>query len=233
MTGSEEHLSMFELDLYFATQASDARIEEHVTSCERCSGYLTELEALQKGAGVPSTRGAANATHPRRSLARPSSARPRALALSLASIAALAAVTALLVVPRAPDAPAVAVKGSPAVQLLVRRGAETRPWDGSSALRAGDALGLRVVCEEFGRVAVAAGVDRGRWSQLSEAACPPAGAPLPFTLVVDDEPGGERLAVVFSKSVLDARALGEAIEARRLDAQVWVTRFELVKEPAK
>ena len=82
-------------------------------------------------------------------------------------------------------------------------------------------------------MAVAAAEDPGRWSQLSEAACPPAGAPLPFTLVVDDEPGGERLAVVFSKAVLDTRALGQAIEARRLDAQVWVTRFELVKEPSR
>jgi hypothetical protein len=227
MTANEEHLSMFELDLYFATQASDARIEEHVESCERCSGYLAELELLQE-AGVPTARGAASEAPPRRS-----SRRPRALALSLAGIASLAALTALLVVPRAPQAPAVAVKGSPAVQLLVRRGAETRAWDGSSALRAGDALGLRVVCEEFGRVAVATGAGRGRWSQLSEAECPPAGAPLPFTLLVDDEPGGERLAVVFSKSALEARALEQAIEARRLDAQVWVTRFELVKEPSR
>jgi len=231
MTASEEHLSMFELDLYFATQASDARIEEHVASCERCSGYLAELEVLQKG--VPSVRGAASETFPRRSPARRSPARSRALALSLAAIAGLSAVTALLVVPRAPDVPVVAVKGGPAVQLLVRRGEETRPWDGSSPLRAGDALGLRVVCEEFARVAVASGDAHERWSQLSEGACPPAGAALPFTLLVDDAPSAEHLAVVFSKSTLAGPALGQAIEARRLDAQVWVTRFELVKEPSR
>jgi hypothetical protein len=51
--------------------------------------------------------------------------------------------------------------------------------------------------------------------------------------VVDDQPGAEHLAVVFSKSELDARALEQAIEARRLDAQVWVTRFELGKEPSR
>jgi len=39
--------------------------------------------------------------------------------------------------------------------------------------------------------------------------------------------------VVFSKSTLAGPALGQAIEARRLDAQVWVTRFELVKEPSR
>jgi hypothetical protein len=227
MTASEEHLSMFELDLYFATQAPDARIEEHVAGCERCSGYLAELEVLQQGAVVPAARGAASEP------ARHSSARPRVLALSLAAVAALSAVTALLVVPHEPARPEVAVKGSPAVQLLVRRGTETRPWDGSSALRAGDALGLRVVCEEFGRVAVASGGGGGRWSPLSEGACPPAGAALPFTLVVDDAPGAERLAVVFSKSALDARALEQAIEARRLNTEIWVARFELVKEPAR
>ena len=230
MTASEEHLSMFELDLYFATQAPDARIEEHVASCERCSGYLAELEGLQKGA-VPSAR--AVQASAQRSLSRHASARPRALALSLAAIAALSALTALLVLPRDLHTPAVAVKGSPAVQLLVRRGSDTRPWDGASPLRAGDALGLRVVCEDFGRVAVAAGNGRGRWSQVSESACPAAGAALPFTLLVDEEPGGEHLAVVFSKSVLDARVLEQAIEARRLDAQIWVTRFELVKEASR
>lgn len=233
MTANEEHLSMFELDLYFATQASDARIEEHVESCERCSGYLAELAALQSAADVPLTRPASAASEARP--ARRSSARRRTFALSLtiASLASLAVLTALLVVPRAPEGPIVAVKGGPAVQLLVRRGAETRAWDGSSPLRAGDALGLRVVCEEFGRVAVASGTGPGRWSRLSEGGCPPAGAPLPFTLEVDDEPGAERLAVVFSKSELDARALEQAIEARRLDRQVWVTRFELAKEASR
>jgi hypothetical protein len=232
MSGNEEHLSMFELDLYFATQASDARIAEHVESCERCSGYLAELAALQRAADVPLARAGSEASA-RPAPARRPLGRPRTLALSLAGAASLAAAIALLVVPREPDHTAVAVKGGPAVQLLVRRGEETRAWDGASALRAGDALGLRVVCEEFGRVAVASGAARERWSQLSVGACPPAGEPLPFTLVVDDEPGAEHLAVVFSQSALDARALAQAIEARRLDAQVWVTRFDLVKEASR
>lgn len=227
MTTNEEHLSMFELDLYFATQASDARIEEHLTSCERCSAYLTELDAQQASAPLPAMPGAE---------ARSRRSRPRAIRLTLAAgLAVLGAAIALLVMSRESEPPAVAVKGSPAVQVLVQRGEETRTWDGSSPVQPGDALGLRVACEEFRHVAVAvaSGEARGRWSHLSQGVCPPAGEALPFTLVVDDEPGSERLAVVFSRSRLDPRALDEAIEARRLDADAWVTRFELDKEVSR
>ncbi|HEU4583824.1 MAG TPA: hypothetical protein VFS67_36455 [Polyangiaceae bacterium] len=224
MTANEEHLSMFELDLYFATRAPDARIEQHVASCERCSGYLSELEQLQQA--VP--RAAA-----KRALPRQRPVRSRIFALSLAAIAALGTLTVLRVVPLDSGAPAVGVKGSPAVQLLVQRRSETRPWDGASPVRAGDALALRVVCEGFERVAVAVDTGGERWSRLSEGACPAAGAALPFTLLVDDEPGAEHLAVAFSKSALAERTLQQAIAERRRDAQVWVTRFELVKEPAR
>jgi hypothetical protein len=51
--------------------------------------------------------------------------------------------------------------------------------------------------------------------------------------VVDDTPGRERFAVVFSASTLDAVSLSEAIERRRLDSGAWVTRFELGKEVAR
>ena len=43
MTTNEEHVSMFELDLYFATQAADPRIEEHVATCD--SGSTQSLFA--------------------------------------------------------------------------------------------------------------------------------------------------------------------------------------------
>lgn len=230
MTTNEEHLSMFELDLYFATREPDARIEEHVATCDRCGGYLAELEALQTqtSAPLPAARPAA------RSLAR--RARPRGLGVTLAAgLAVLGAVTALLVVSRDAESPAVAIKGTPAVQLLVRRGEETRPWDGASPVRPGDALGLRVACEELRHVAVlarSAELPR-RWSPLFQGECPAAGAALPFTLVVDDQPGVERFAVVFSAAPLDPPALGDAIERRRTDGSAWVTRFELGKEIAR
>ena len=153
----------------------------------------------------------------------------------MAGLAVLGAVTALLLVSRDEEAPAVAVKGSPGVQLLVRRGEATRPWNGSSPVQAGDVLGLRVACEEFEQVAVlaASGDERARWSSLFRGECPPAGAALPFTLVVDEQPGREQVAVVFSRSPLDARALDDAIVRRRLDGEVWVIRFELDKEPSR
>lgn len=231
MTTNEEHISMFELDLYFATQAPDARIEEHVTTCESCGGYLAALAALQTQVRLPLPAAMPGGA---RSVGRRS--RPRAFGLTLAaSLAVLGAVTALLVVSRDAEPPAVASKGTPAVQLLVRRGDVTRPWDGASPVRPGDVLGLRLACEGLRHVAVSARTaDAGqRWSPLFQGECPPAGAALPFTLVVDDQPGVERFAVVFSASPLDPAALGDAIERRRTDGSAWVTRFELGKEIAR
>ena len=231
MTPNERHPSMLELDLHFATQAGGGRVEGHVARCEVCRAYLAELEALQADAPAPPAR--------RRALQAPTQrSRSRASGLTLtlaAGLAVLGAVAALLVTSGEVEAPAVAVKGSPAVQLLVRRGGETRLWDRTSPVRPGDALGLRVACEGFSHVAVAVASreGQGRWAHLSWSECPATGAALPFTLVVDDEPGRERFAVVFGMSVLDARALDRAIERRRLDSEVWVTRFELSKEAAR
>lgn len=224
MTTNEEHLSMFELDLYFATQARDPRIEEHVAACERCSAYLAELTALQQSA--PVTKAPRTSRAPAR----------RASGLTLAAgLAVLVAVTALLVLSRDASPPAVAVKGSPSVQLLVRRGDATRPWDGVSPVSPGDVLALRVACEEFGQVAVltASGQSPQHWSQPFQGACPEPGAALPFTLLVDEAPGSEVVAVVFSASSLDARALEDAIERRRADAVARVVRLELEKEVSR
>jgi hypothetical protein len=227
MTTNDEHLSMFALDLYFAANAPDPRIEEHVSGCERCRAYLSRLAALQAGAPLPTP---AEAPHPVRA---GGTRLARALTFT-AALAILGTLVALLASTPDADAPAVAVKGSPAVQLLVRRGDETRPWDGESRVHAGDRLGLRVACDGFDRVAVAArAAAPGSWVSLSEAACPAAGGALPFTLVVDDTPGRERFAVVFSASTLDAVSLSDAIERRRLDSGAWVTRFELGKEVAR
>jgi len=226
MTTNEEHLSMFELDLFFASNAVDARIAEHVAGCERCSGYLAELDTLQQNPPSWATRRGGLTGRSRRS-------RPRARVLTLAAaLAVLGGVTFWLVSSRDTDAPLVAIKGSPAVQLLVRRGEETRSWDGASSVQPGDALGLRVACEGFSQVtvAVASQGGSGDWAQLFSIACPSAGAALPFTLVVDEVAGRERVAVVFSRSPFGAAELGAAIGQQRLDAGAWVTRFELDKE---
>jgi hypothetical protein len=241
MTRSEEHVSMLELDLFFATRERNVALEAHVDECARCAGYLKELAALQEARRVPlPSAGASTASgwlsdSARRAAPQPAfSVRSRRRPWLLPGAAAMTAavVFSLLSLQSADErAPAVAVKGSPAVQLLVRRGQETRIWDGSSRVRAGDVLGLRVACEDFSTVTVVAA--RGEeWTRLEEQACPaPAGVrTLPFTLVVDAAPGRERFAVVFSKAALEERALSEAMSAQRRDGGIWVTRFELQKE---
>lgn len=238
MSTNEEHVSMFELDLYFATGAPDARIEEHVAGCERCGGYLAELARLQEGAALPELlalpRG--RGLPARRAERGLGAGRSLGLVMSLAAgLVVLGAVSALLLVSPSEDAPAVAVKGGPGIQLLVRRGESTRAWNGTSPVRAGDVLALRVACEEFERVAVLvpSGQARERWSPLFQGDCPPAGEALPFTLVVDEQPGREEVAVVFSRSLLAARDLDEALARRRVDGEVWVIRFELDKEASR
>lgn len=230
MTRNEEHVSMFELDLYFATRERNAALEAHVEGCADCAGYLKTLAALQETVAMPLPSARPPASAPAVHEAR----RRRRWTTLGAALSLAAAVVALLAFEPGQDAvPAVAVKGSPAVQLLVRRGEQTRVWDGSSHVRPGDVLGLRVACEEFSTVTVAAGVREG-WTQLADQACPAqAKAALPFTLVVDAEPGRERLAVVFSKVALGESALSEAVRAVRRDGSVWVTRLELDKEVAR
>lgn len=215
---------MFELDLFFATGERNVSLEAHVAGCARCAGYLQELGALQAQRAVP--------TLPPAPLRARAGAR-RGPWLGLAAAALVALFVVLLSWVPGPEEPAVAVKGGPAVQLLVRRGEQTRVWDGAAAIRAGDVLGLRVACAGFSRVAVAV-AEGGGWARVQQQACPDeAGAfALPFTLVVDGAPGRERLAVVFSAADLEAPALGAAVSAQRRDGRVWVTRFELAKEMA-
>jgi hypothetical protein len=235
MTNGEEHHNPFELDLYFALNEPNAEIERHVAACERCSSYLDELAALH-GAGSPVLRAAAPPSASPRAVppmaAREERGHPARWAKLLALAVPVAALVALGLGRWLPDErDYVAVKGSPAVQLLVKRGRETRLWDGHSRLRAGDAVALRVACEGFSRVSVAT-IEPGRGAQrLSEGECPRAPeATLPFSLVVDAGPGRERFAVVFSTTPLADAALRAALQAEAPSAAAWVTRFEIDKE---
>jgi len=67
------------------------------------------------------------------------------------------------------------------------------------------------------------------WRRLSETPCPTSGAALPFTLVVDDQPGDEQLAVVLSQDRLDDALLSTAIGGTERDAEVWVVKLVLPK----
>lgn len=224
------HLSSFELDVYFASrdpakpgEDATSAIARHVASCASCAAYLAELEAL-------------DAEHDLRVQRVPTlSARRfsglRRLIAPAATLAALAAAAIVYVKsrPAVDDTDYVAAKGVPAVQVLVRSGGQTRVWDARSPVRSGDSLALRVACEQLVHVTVASPSSSGL-VRLSDGPCPKTPATLPFTLVVDDQPGRERLVVVLTRTRLDDTALGEALRVNTRDAHVWVTTFEFAKE---
>lgn len=221
MAKADAHVSTFALDVYWASgRAPDAELEEHLAGCARCRAYLAGLDALAGNRpDVPIRRASARAS---RTWAVPSAA--------VAGVLAVAAGVLLLVRGHSAEREYVGTKGTPAVQVLVHREAETWIWDGRSPVRPGDALALRVGCEGLEHVAVAAPED-GHWERVASADCPTNTAqPLPFTLVVDSEPGTESVAVVMSRALLDDSALRTAIDEARRSEDVWVEEFMLPKE---
>ncbi len=124
----------------------------------------------------------------------------------------------------------VGVKGVPAAQALIRRDGKTRLWDGASRLRPGDALAVGLACEQFTRAAVYARGAVGP-SKLWEGECPRGANPtLPFTLVVDGEPGRERFSVILSRTPLDDERSARALQASTRGADIWTIDFTFEKE---
>jgi hypothetical protein len=128
------------------------------------------------------------------------------------------------------DTAYIASKGTPAVQVLLRTGDKTAIWDGKSPLHPGDALALRVACQGFARVAVVtpSAATEGL-TRLTRGPCPASGASLPFSLVVDDAPGNERIAVVFSAQELEDRDLYDAMTREPRTKDVWVIKLTFQK----
>jgi hypothetical protein len=195
--------------------------EAHVSTCERCTQRLEELsqekEAFRKDSPAL--------------VLRAMSGRRRAMPWPwLAGAVAMAAGVILFVRGRERGAgDYVGVKGTPGVQLLVHREEETHIWDGRSPVHPGDGLALRVACEGLGHVVVAA-PEGARWQRLSDSACPQTEDLLPFTLIVDSQPGDEKLAVVLSQDELDDKRLQKAIVEAERTKGVWVVDFLLPKE---
>lgn len=215
-----KHFSSFELDVHFVEPSPP--IAEHVASCAQCAAYLAELEALVEPR--PGVASPAHAPAPHRLRA------PLRLVAPVAGALALAAAFALYLRGRSgEDADYVGAKAAPAVQLLVRSGGATRVWDGVSRLHPGDAIAIRVACEQLEYVTVAADAPAGL-ARLSDGPCPKSPSPLPFTLVVDDQPGRERFSVVLAKRRLDDGQLRERVRENARDRNVWVTAFDLPKE---
>jgi hypothetical protein len=217
-----ERLSTFALDVYWASGRPDPAIDRHLQGCEPCRAYIARLYAM------------AREPPPRVPVAM--ARRPAVLRHSAPWVAgALAGAAVVLILVRGAhrsEAPEgyVGVKGTPAVQVLVQGDGRTSIWDGQSPVRAGNALGLRVACEGLGRVTIATrGIDDRGWTRLVDADCPRDTSPLPFTLVVDDKPGDEHIAVVMSRDRLDDTALNAAARDTARSRDVWVVRIVLPK----
>jgi hypothetical protein len=238
MTRLEMHpVSRFELDVHWSSgRPAEATIEAHVLACGACQRYLAHLDRI---AAEP-----APAWNPHRARSAGSAGGPRAATwrrwFALSGTAAAVAFGTLIYLRARPAAQRgdpgayVGVKGSPAVQVLVRTSAGTSVWDGRAPVHPGDALALEVACEGFARVAVTAPSPHGgAWTRLAEADCVRAPLLLPFTLVIDEQPEDERVAIVFSTERLDDGDLTAAIEGEARTRDVWVAGFVFHKSIVK
>jgi hypothetical protein len=225
-TNNPGHPTTFVLDVYWASGCvPDGSVERHLLDCPRCQGYLGGLEALRRVARSAPPPAPAS---PVRRFRLPGGPR-RNVWPALAAIAVAAALVVVFRATRVTTGNYVESKGAPAVQVLVRRGGTTRIWDGRTPMHPGDALALRVACEGLPHVAVASPAER-EWRRLSDVACPGPGDPLPFTLIVDDQPGDEKLALVLSQTEINDTRLRRAIAEAQQTKDVWVVHLVLPKE---
>jgi hypothetical protein len=218
-------VSTFALDVYWTSGCKgDEALARHVAECRRCREYLAllgEMESLP----IPGPRHVSSPL-PARRVAIPVGG---ALAGALALAAGVAIVAVAAVKDHAPPS-YVGIKGTPSVQLLVRRGGATAIWDGRSPVRAGDAIALRAACSDLPNVAVTTEDPARGWVRLSDAPCPKGEDVLPFTLVVDGASREERIAVVMSAARLSDEALSRAARDTERSERAWTVRFVLPEE---
>lgn len=228
MNGAK-HLSTFELDVFHAATPAERSLDEgreiaaHVAACAECRAYLDGLDGL----GAPPAFAAPEP--PRRAAGLVRGGGMRALAPAAAVLALAACVMLFVRAKRIDESTYVGEKGAPALQALIRRDGSVRVWDGASAIRAGDAIALTVACERFGWVTVASGNEPTVRAWDGEC---PKGPPvtLPFTLVVDAQPGREHFTVVLSHHRLDDARLGAALRKMTHDDDAWTVDFDFAKE---
>lgn len=223
------------LDVHWASRAApDEVLARHLSSCERCASYLAHLDAIAAARpanvlALPPAR--LKPSEGGRAWREREVRRPWAWALAGALVLAGAVGLVLLKSRERASEVYVASKGSPAVQLIVRRGDRSTIWDGHAPVRPRDVLALRAACEGFERVSVAAvRSPDGVWERLADAKClSNPSDPLPLTLVVDDQPGGEHLAVVLSRTSPDEATLQAAARRTLRNGALWTVRFDLPK----
>lgn len=220
----EPRCSPFALDLHWASrEPPDAALAEHLARCERCRAYLAGLRALDADRPV-ALLGVARRAESR-------AAGSMRWVLPLAGVLAVAACMLVFMNSRRDSRVGyVGEKGTPAVELLVRRDGDTAIWNGHAAVYPGDALAVRVACEGLSHVVVVAQTEGRGWTRLADADCPPdPSSSLPFTLLVDEQPGDEHFVVVLSRAVLDDAAIRNAATGATRTADLWTVRFDVPK----
>lgn len=227
MTAGNEHpFSTFALDVYQASgKPGDPRIEEHLRGCSQCRAYLEHLDVLRSMQPPPWRA----PERPHRRLHEKLLRRRWIASLASAAVLVIGVVVWSKRDTRV-DGSYVGVKGTPAVQALVRSGDQTRVWDGRTPVHPGDAIALRVDCQGFSRVVVTTAATSGTPVRLFDDICPADPAPLPFTLIPDDQPGDERIAITFSEKPLDDRSLATATSEATRARGLWVAVLTFPKQ---
>ena len=229
----EQHgISTFALDVYFAQgKTGNPTLARHLETCERCKAYLSDLETMATTAPAPSMRVSRSSSAP---MKRPLLRWAGAATVGMVALTAEFAWFAMSGDREGERDSYVASKGEPGVQAIVRSEGRSQVWDGKRPLRPGDAIALRASCEGFAHVAVVTpSPSDGGWSRLFDGACPRGSEPLPFTLVADDKPGDERLAVVFSAARVEDGALRSAARRGDRTPEIWVVHFSFPKAASR
>jgi hypothetical protein len=166
-----EHPSYFALDRHHLS--GDPDIGAHVAVCPACRAYLDGLrEPDQLPAWLPQRR-------------------PRRWVIGLS--VALAAAASVALWPREE----IREKGTPAVQVHLKRGDAVSPWQAGMGLRAGDRLRLQIAPAGYRFVSVATGGPAP--AVLFAGALDPAGSTLlPASFRVDGAAAEETLDVVLA-----------------------------------
>ncbi len=110
--------------------------------------------------------------------------------------------------------------------LYLKRGEQVSLLGPDQPVRAGDAIRFEVEPEDFPRVAVFG--DEDAHEQIFSGAT--SERVLPGAWQFDDQPGPERLTVVFSREELSAAELERAVRENLRNDSVWTVKLQLPKE---
>lgn len=210
------HPSQLALDRVALGADPGPDLARHLAACSACARAL----AGRREAG-PAPAWAAG-------LAAPPSPRHRSRAGWLALVPALgAAALAAILLPGGREVPpAVREKGSPAVAIYLKRGAEVTTWDGHSPVRTDDLLRVGVRGGGYARVSVAS-LSASAPALLYQGPLQEQGETLlPLSFRVEGQEGAEEVSVVLSEGPVPLSAHG----APGPTPGRWSKRLRLAKE---